>query len=109
MWAYDFASAAIVIRAQLALARATEMPVLRMGTAGILYVLAVNTFWAPVRRTDQPALLDLIQTLANLGDAVQLGINCAQPDPRITPDSRYSEFPAGRARSERRSLEKNLG
>lgn len=65
MWACDFASAAMVIRAQLELAGETEMPLWRMGKAGIIYSLAVNTFWAPV----MPKLDPDVVTLARVIDA----------------------------------------
>lgn len=70
MWAYDFASAAIVVRIQLELAGTkAEMPVLRMGNAGVMYALAVNTFWAPARLTGGLKAFDLIRLLASGEDA----------------------------------------
>jgi hypothetical protein len=59
MWACDFASAAMVVRTQLELAGNSEMPLLRMGRAGILYALAVNTFWAPVKPRHNSLVLEL--------------------------------------------------
>ena len=67
MWACDFASAAMIMRAQLELAGETEMPVWRMGKAGIIYSLAVNTFWAPL----MPRLDPDVVTLARAIDAQQ--------------------------------------
>jgi hypothetical protein len=65
MWACDFASAAMVVRTQLELAGETDMPLWRMGKAGIIYSLAVNTFWAPV----MPRLDPNVVTLACVIDA----------------------------------------
>jgi hypothetical protein len=63
MWACDFASAAIVVRSQLELAGETEMRVWRMGRAGVIYALAVNTFWAPVRPRFDRMALELAESL----------------------------------------------
>jgi hypothetical protein len=63
MWACDFASAAMVMRTQLELAGETEMPVWRMGKAGIIYSLAVNTFWAPVMPRLDPDLVTLARVI----------------------------------------------
>lgn len=65
MWACDFASAAMIVRTQLELTGETEMPVWRMGKAGIIYSLAVNTFWAPII----PRLDPDVVTLARIIDA----------------------------------------
>ena len=63
MWAYDLASAAMVFRAQLEFASDSEMPVLRMGRAGIILALTVHSVWAPVKPKLEPKMLELAQLL----------------------------------------------
>jgi hypothetical protein len=71
MWACDFASAAMVVRTQLELSTETEMQVWRMGRAGIMYALAVNTFWAPAKPKYLPMALELAEAL-EVGQAAQV-------------------------------------
>jgi hypothetical protein len=59
MWALDYASAAMLIRTQLELSDGSDWPVNRMGRAGMMYALAANTFWAPVKRRLDPVVLEL--------------------------------------------------
>lgn len=63
MWACDFASAAMIIRTQLELAGDAEMPVWRMGKTGVIYSLAVNTFWAPVMPILDPDVVTLARVI----------------------------------------------
>jgi hypothetical protein len=63
MWACDFASAAMVVRTQLELARETEMQVWRMGKAGMMYILAAITFWAHVTSRFDRWALELAESL----------------------------------------------
>jgi hypothetical protein len=63
MWACDFASAAMVVRTQLELARETEMQVWRMGRAGMMYILAAITFWAHVTPRFDRRALELAESL----------------------------------------------
>jgi len=58
MWALDYASAATLVRAQLELSDDSEWPVNRMGRAGVMYALARNTFWAPVKPKPDPVMLE---------------------------------------------------
>jgi hypothetical protein len=59
MWALDYASAAMIVRTQLELSEDGEWPVNRMGRAGVMYALARNTFWAPVKPRLDPMVLEL--------------------------------------------------
>jgi hypothetical protein len=59
MWALDYASAAMLIRTQLELSEDSEWPVHRMGRTGVMYALAANTFWAPVKPRLDPVMLEL--------------------------------------------------
>jgi len=63
MWALDYASAAMLIRAQLELSGDSEWPVNRMGRAGVMYALGVKTFWAPVKLRFDPVVLELAGVL----------------------------------------------
>jgi len=63
MWALDYASAAMLIRAQLELSGDSEWPVNRMGGAGVMYALGVKTFWAPVKLRFDPVVLELAGVL----------------------------------------------
>ena len=63
MWACDFASAALVMRTELEAADETEMPVWRMGKAGIIYSLAVNTFWAPTMPNFEPDVVTFARAI----------------------------------------------
>lgn len=63
MWAYDYASAAMVVRTQLELAAPTELPVQRMGRAGMVYAIALNTFWAPADPKWEAQVRDLVRLL----------------------------------------------
>jgi hypothetical protein len=63
MWALDFASAAVILRAQLMLdplRESREFPVFSMGRAGYLYILANYAFSAPER----PGLNDFAHRIA---------------------------------------------
>lgn len=64
MWAYDYASAAMVLRTRIQLTADEDMPVIRMGRAGIMYSIATYTFWAPDLAKLEPMLLRFIQLLA---------------------------------------------
>jgi hypothetical protein len=59
MWALDYASAAMLVRTQLELSEDSEWPVNRMGRAGVMYTLAANTFWAPVKPRLDAVVLEL--------------------------------------------------
>ena len=63
MWACDFASAAMIVRTQLELASETEAQVWGMGRAGIMYALAVYTFWAHATPKYDPMALELAESL----------------------------------------------
>ena len=63
MWALDYASAAMLIRTQLELSRDRGWPVNRMGRAGVMYALAVKTFWTPVKPRFDPVVLELAGVL----------------------------------------------
>ena len=59
MWALDYASAAMLVRTQLELSEDSAWPVNRMGRAGVMYALAANTFWAPVKPRLDAVVLEL--------------------------------------------------
>jgi hypothetical protein len=63
MWAYDYASAAMVVRTQLELAPAREIPVVQMGKAGIMYAIAHHTFWASAHPDCKTQLRELVRLL----------------------------------------------
>jgi hypothetical protein len=63
MWAYDYASAAMVVRTQLELAPPTEAPVVQMGKAGIMYAIAHHTFSASSRPNWKTPVRDLVRLL----------------------------------------------
>ncbi len=63
MWAYDYASAAMVVRTQLELAPARELPIERMGRAGMMYAIALNTFWSPAHPKREVLVRDLVRLL----------------------------------------------
>lgn len=63
MWAYDYASAAMVVRTQLERAPPREASVVQMGKAGIMYAIAHHTFWASAHADWKTQVRDLVRLL----------------------------------------------